>query len=102
MTALLPKILTGDVYPGEVVREAPFYPYLALPSRVTRAYTTDRPFGKPIKHQVIKSQPIVPKATGDERHTGDLMKVLQSVLQKQGPQSAPIAKAQEQYRSWRG
>ena len=106
MSAILAKILTGDVYPGDVVRQQPFHRYLALPERVVRSYTTDRPFGKPIKHEVVKATPIVPKATGDSRHNG-LMDVLQKVLQKQGgggpqgPQAAPIAKSQEQYRDWR-
>ena len=104
MTSVLPRILTGDVYPGTVVREAPFNKYLALPERVVRAYVTDKPYGKPIKHEVIQTKPVVPKKTGDERHADNpLMQVLQKALQKQGggAQSEPIAKAQEQYRDWR-
>ena len=101
MSSVLAKILTGDVYPGEIVREPPFYPYLAMPSRVQRSYTTDKPFGKPIAHEVVKTQPVVPKPTGDERH-GGLLEVLQRALQKQGGgQAAPIAKSQEQFRDWR-
>ena len=106
MTAVLPKILTGDVSPRTGVREAPFPRYIAIPERVVRSYVTDRPFGKPIKHEVIQAKPVVPKQTGDERHgTNPLMQVLQKALQKQGgggAQADPIAKSQEQYRDWRG
>ena len=106
MTAVLPKILTGDVYPGTVVREAPFQRYMAMPERVVRSYVTDKPFGKPIKHEVIQAQPIVPKKTGDDQ-SNPLMQVLQKAMQKQGvdgggTKTEPIAKAQEQYRDWRG
>ena len=69
-----------DLNRGDVVRQQPFHRYLALPERVERSYTTDRPFGKPIQHEAVKATPIVPKATGDERHNG-LMDVLQKVLQ---------------------
>ena len=101
MTAVLPKLITGDVYPGEVVREDPFYKIKALPSRVVFSYLTDRPGGKPIKHEVVKAKPLVPRATGDERH-GGMLEVLQKALQsKDLPSSAPMAQAQEQYRDWR-
>ena len=106
MTSLLPKILTGDVYPGQIVREAPFQKYIAIPERVVRSYVTDQPFGKPIVHEIVKAKPVVPKQTGDERNN-PLLQILQKAMQNQGvggggPQAEPIAKSQEQYRDWRG
>jgi hypothetical protein len=104
MTSVLPKILTGTIYPGQVVREAPFQRYIGLPERVVRTYVTDHPFGKPIKHEVVQAKPIAPKQTGDER-SNPMMQLLQKAMQKQGvggAQSEPIAKSQEQYRDWRG
>ena len=103
MTSLLPTILTATVTPGKIVSEPPFYPYIALPSRVSYSYTTNTPFGKPRKYVPPVAKPIVPKSTGDDR-SNPLMQVLQKAMQGQGQsqaQSAPIAKSQEQYRDWR-
>ena len=111
MTSILPKILTATVTPGEIIRQPPFpyntlsdgiRPYIGLPSRVVYSYTTDVPFGKPTNYKPPPVQQMVPKATGDERNNNPLMKVLQQAMQKQNvDQTAPIAKAQEQYRDWR-
>ena len=101
MTSLLPKILTATVTPGKIVSEPPFYPYIALPSRVQYSFTTDTPFGKPRKYVAPPPKPLVPKSTGDDR-SNPLMQVLQKAMQGQSQaQSAPIAQAQEQYRDWR-
>ena len=101
MSVILPKVLEGSTYPGKIVMDQMFYKIISMPERVVRGYTTDRPGGKPIKHELIKAKPVLPRATGDERHNGQLMDVLQKALQTQNQNVAPMAKAQEQYRDWR-
>ena len=118
----MPKIITGDVVPGKVIQPVLSWPFnLAMPSRVQRAYVTNRPGGPPIQMQQVVSKPIPPRPTGDEKHSG-IMKVLQNVMQKQGGQprqggpqqggpqqgpqgggqQAPISAALPGDRSWRG
>lgn len=101
MTSLLPTILTGTVTPGKIVSDPPFHHYIALPSRVAYSYTTDVPHGTPREYVAPPPKPIVPKSTGDDR-SNPLMQVLQKAMQGQTQsQSDPMAKAQEQYRTWR-
>ena len=105
MTSLMPTIITGDVVPGSLVQPVLGFPFtLSMPSRVQRTYVTNTPYGEPIKEEEVKSVPIPPRPTGDDRGSG-IMKVLQSVMQKQGgaeQKGEPIATAHPGDRTWRG
>ena len=106
MTSLMPTLVTGEVVPGSVVQPQFGFPFnQSMPARVQRSYVTNIPHGPPIKEEPVKSVPIAPRPTGDERGNAQMMKILQNVLQKQGggqASSAPIAKALPGDRSWRG
>ena len=107
MTSLMPSIITGDVVPGSIVQPTLGFPFtLSMPSRVQRTYVTNTPYGEPIKQEEIQSVPIPPRPTGDDRGgQAGIMKVLQSVLQKQGgseQKGEPTTKAHPGDRSWRG
>ena len=123
MSSLMPQVLTGDVVPGSVVQPVLGFPFtLSMPSRVQRSYVTNEPYGEPIKQEEKSSVPIPPRPTGDEKGQAGLMKILQSVMQKQGGAQqgpprppggqqqqqqqaaggAPIAQALPGDRMWRG
>ena len=105
MTSQLPRVLTGDVVPGSIIGPKVEYPFLqSLPSRVQRSFVTSTPFGPPIKKPEVKSVPIPPRPTGDDKNQ-QMLKILQSVMQKQGGDkkvSEPIAQSLPGNRSWQG
>ena len=100
MTSIPPPILTGEVVPG------------TIDPNIRRSYYTNVPYGEPIVQPSVESTPMPasstkPRPTGDERHTGggDMMQILQKVMQQQsqgGGQTAPIAQSLPGFRDWRG
>ena len=91
MTTLTSRVVTGELVPGK------------LDPRLSRSYFTSRPWGEPIKpdHGVMPSiaaQQLKPKPLGDE---GNMMNILQKVMQKQGNKTAPPTESMPSNRTWR-
>ena len=91
MTTLTSRIVTGSIVPGEI------------DPNLRRSYFTNKPYGEPIReeHAVIPSvaaQALKPKALGDE---GNMLNILQKVLQKQDSVEAPLKESIPAIRTWR-
>ena len=91
MTTLTSHIVTGSIVPGK------------LDPRLTRSYFTNQPWGPPIREEKgvvpsVAAAALKPKALGDE---GNMMSILQKVLQKQESSSAPLKESIPANRTWR-
>ena len=91
MTTLTSRIVTGSIVPGQI------------DPRLRRSYFTNKPYGEPIREEQgvmpsIAAQALKPKALGDE---GNMLNILQKVLQKQDSVEAPLKESIPANRTWR-